>query len=338
MANFWNAFAQQVGTGDQIKDYQHAARTFVDGLYRLSPKHQTLFHVFIDVNPAIAEIDRNSQIELGLMAKQADLPKMSIQTKTLNAYNRKNIIQERINYDPVTLVFNDDSANVVRNFWYDYYKYYYRDSDHELSLYNQDHKYKARQEQNWGYSPATTSSSPYINSIRIYSLHQKKFSSYILIRPTITSFQHGQHNSGEYTPMEHSMTVAYEAVQYESGPVSNQTVLGFNEIHYDNSPSPLSSLGGGTRSILGAGGLVEGSGDVVTNLKNGNFLGAALGGLRTAKNFKNVSLSQVASGEFSQLGRNILRGQNPLSSIFVPTASSVKDGLARASANSTNNQ
>jgi hypothetical protein len=134
------------------------------------------------------------------------------------------------------------------------------------------------------------------------------------------------------------MNVAYETVFYGAGQVKKDTPTGFAMFHYDNSPSPLSSIGGGTRSILGAGGLVEGSGDVITNLKNGNFLGAALGGLRTAKNFKNVSLSQVASGEFSQLGRNILRGQNPLSSIFVPTAASVKDGLARASANSTNNQ
>jgi hypothetical protein len=130
--------------------------------------------------------------------------------------------------------------------------------------------------------------------------------------------------------MEHNMTVAYESVQYESGQVSAGTVLGFSDIHYDNSPSPLSSLGGGTTSILGPGGLVEGIGDSITNLQNGNFLGAALGGLRTARNFKNTNLKTVASAELKQLGTNILRGQNPLSTVFVPTSSSVTAGLSRA--------
>ena len=330
MANFWNSFAQQLGRGDQIKDYTHASKTFVDGLYRLAPKSKNLFHVFIDLNPAAASTDQNSQIEIGLMAKTLQLPKFNVQTKVLNAYNRKNIAQERINYDPVSISFHDDSANIVRNFWYGYYSYYYRDSDHELTVYEQEHKYKTRQEQTWGYTPKQSSSIPYITSIRIYSLHQKSFSSYILIHPTIMSFGHGEHTAGDDDFLEHTMQVGYEAIQYETGSVSNQTVLGFGEIHYDNSPSPLSSIGGGTRSILGPGGLVQGAGDVVTNLQNGNFLGAALGGLRTGTNLKNMSLSAVASGEFSQLGRNILRGQNPLSSVFVPTSGSIKSGLSKA--------
>jgi hypothetical protein len=130
--------------------------------------------------------------------------------------------------------------------------------------------------------------------------------------------------------MEHTMTVAYEAVQYATGPVSNGTVLGFSTIHYDNTPSPLTSLGGGTTSILGPGGLVEGAGDVVTNLQNGNFLGAALGGFRTANNFKNTNLKTVGGAELAQLGKNILRGQNPLSTVFVPTAGTINQGIAKA--------
>jgi hypothetical protein len=335
MANFWNSFINQVSTGDQIKDYQHASRTFVDGLYRLAPKYQSLFHVYFDLNQTVASgTDRSSQIELGMMAKTVALPRFSVQSKTYNAYNRKNVAQERINYDPVSITFHDDSADVVRNFWYQYYQYYYRDSDHQLTVYDQDHKYKTRQEQNWGFSPGSAGNlggTPvYINSIRIYSLHQKQFSSYILIRPTITSFQHGQHTSGDYSPMEHTMQVAYEAVQYETGPVSSGTVLGFSEIHYDQSASPLSSVGGGTNSILGKGGLVEGAGDVITNLQNGNFLGAALGAVRTAKNFKKTDLKAAATAEFAQIGKDILRGQNPLSTVFVPTAASIKEGLSKA--------
>jgi len=189
-----------------------------------------------------------------------------------------------------------------------------------------------RQEQNWGFGPRNTGSGApnYINAIRIYSLHQKSFSSYILFRPTIQSFQHGEHTQGEYSPLEHSMTFAYEAVQYEYGPVSRGTVMGFNIMHYDNTPSPLTSIGGGTTSILGPGGLVEGVGDAVTNLQNGNFGAAALGSLRTFNNFKNTNLKTVASAELAQTAKNILRGQNTQSTVFAPTSSSIADGIAKS--------
>lgn len=329
MASFGNQFLKQLETGDEIKDYKHASRTFIDGLYRLSPKIGSLFHVFIDLNDSIAGIDQNSQIEIGLMAKSVMLPKFNIQTKTNNAYNRKNITQEKIKYDPVTMSFHDDSANIVRDFWYKYYSHFYRDSDHQLSVYASPSKYERRQSQDWGYNPKSNSVN-FIKSIRIYSLHQKQFSSYILINPIITNFAHGQHTQGEWTPLEHSMTIEYEAVQYEYGPVSNETVQGFNVIHYDNEPSPLSGVGGGTTSILGKGGLVESAGDVVQNLADGNFGAASLGVLRTAKNFRNADLKGIASAELLQTARNILRGQNTQSPIFVPTQNSVREGLAKS--------
>ena len=333
MAGIANTLVNLIGSKSDLKDYTHASKTFVDSLYRLGPKSTAMFHVFIDVNPAIASIDPTQQVEVGLLAKTATLPKFTIQNKTLNAYNRKNIVQERIAYDPITFTFHDDSANVVRNFWYGYYSHYYRDADHSEPLYNMEHKYQKRQSQDWGYSPLASNAAgapTYINSIRIYSLHQKSFSSYILLRPTITSFAHGQHTQGEYNLLEHSMTVAYEAVQYEHGTVSNGTVQGFNIVHYDNSPSPLSTLGGGTTSILGPGGLIENGSDIVKNLQDGNYGAALLGSLRSYNNFKNADIKKVAVGELKRTGLSILRGQNTQSTLFVPTATSIQEGLAKA--------
>lgn len=329
-----NNFLKQLAEGDQIRDYQHATRMFVDGLYRLSPKLQSLFHVFVDLNPVISNTDQQSQVEIGMMAKSVALPRFTVTNKIYNAYNRKNLVQDKINYDPLTITFHDDSADVVRKFWYEYYSHYYRDADHNEAMYSQEHKYKQRQELNWGFSPKATQGTPnYINSIRIYSLHQKSFSAYTLIRPMIQSFQHGQHTAGEYAPLEHTMTVAYEAVQYTSGRVSNGTVLGFGGIHYDRTPSPLTSIGGGTTSILGPGGLVEGANDAITNFQTGNFGAAALGALRTGNNFKNTNLKAVASGELLQIGQNILKGQNTQSTVFVPTASTVTQGLSTSGSN-----
>ena len=299
---FVNQLLNQLGTGDEIKDWQHASRTFVDGLYRLSP-----------INPRINPKDPS---EIGMLAKTVTLPKFSVQTKTYNAYNRKNIAQERIIYDPISLTFHDDSSNIVRDFWQGYYQFYYRDWEQSAELFKQESKYTKRPSQNWGLSPQSGPGAiPYINSIRIYSLHQKSFSSYILMNPTITSFAHGQHSAGDYDPLEHTMQIEYEALHYESGPVSSGRVQGFAHVHYDKTASPLSSLGGGTTSLLGPGGAVEGAGDVLTNLGNGNFAAAALGAFRTSGNFKKT---------------NILRGQNPQSSIFVPTMSSIQSGLSKA--------
>lgn len=326
--NIFGGLLQSIAPQQNIRDYQHAARTFIDGLYRLSPKLGNLFHVYIDVNQAIAAMAQTDQIEVGLMAKSAALPKFNIQNKVHNAYNRKTVQQEKINYDPVSITFHDDSADIVRKFWYNYYTFYYRDSDYGIiDNYKDDSKYKQRQKQGWGFSPkqAGTGNLPYINSIRIYSLHQKRFSSYTLIRPMITSFAHGEHSAGSYTPMEHQMTVAYEGVLYDSGPVSNGTVLGFDEIHYDDTPSPLRNPG----ALIGAGG------NIINDIQNGD-IGSAVQNIINAKNIAlgtNTQLKQASSLDLSSVGTSIMKGQNPLSSIFAPTSSGVLDGIKKASSN-----
>ncbi len=325
--NIFGQLLQSVAPNQNIKDYKHATRTFVDGLYRLSPKIGTLFHVYMDLNDAMGATDNMSRIEMGLMAKQVQLPKFTIQNKVHNAYNRKTLQQERVNYDPVNITFHDDSSDVVRKFWQGYFSYYYRDSDYAMpggavDNYKDDSKYKQRQNQNWGYTPKTanTGNLPYLNSIRIYSLHQKRFSSYTLIRPMITAFQHGQHTSGEYGTMEHNMTVNYEGVLYDSGPVNNGTVLGFDEIHYDNTPSPLRSLGG----LIGAGK------SIFNSIENGDLGSAVQNGINAVNilSGSNTQLKQAPSLDLSSIGDNIMKGKNPLSTIFVPTSSSVAQGMA----------
>lgn len=322
---FWGDVLQSVAPNQNIRDFQHASRTFVDSLYRLSPKLGSLFHVFVDVNQNIAGIDQNSQIEIGLMAKSVSLPKFNVQNKVYNAYNRKVVQQERVTYDPVNITFHDDSADIVNLFWQKYFQYYYRDSDYlgNEQTYNYDSKYKTRQQQMWGYSPqANDNNQAYINAIRIYSLHQKRFNSYYLIRPMITNFQHGQHTAGDYTPLEHQMTVAYESVLYESGPVSNGTVQGFDVIHYDNTPSPLRNAGAAIGSVKG----------IIKGVQNGDLGSIIHGGMNAMNIFtgSNMQLKQASSVDLSSVGNNILKGQNPFSPVFAPTSASVQQGITKA--------
>ncbi|MCX7180697.1 MAG: hypothetical protein NTX56_18680, partial [Proteobacteria bacterium] len=207
MANVFNNFFPQAMTGDTIKDWDHASRLYVANNYNLAPKNSFLFHVFFDVNRAALNVnlaastangmgDTNKQKELGMLVKSVQLPKYNADMSTLNAYNRPHVIQKKMHHSPVQITFHDDSANIVRNFWYDYYSYYYRNTDYssssDLAPYNGVHKEitTARKFKDWGYSirgstSGTNITAPYLNAIRIFSLHNKQFSEYVLVNPII---------------------------------------------------------------------------------------------------------------------------------------------------------
>jgi hypothetical protein len=241
-------------------------------------------------------------------------------------------------YDPVVLKFHDDSASLMREFWYDYYTYYYRDSDHPEQVYNSEHKYVPRQRDNWGYTLKPDAQGPgvitvpaklnVIQSISIYSMSQKQFHEYVLINPTITQFQHGEHNASETSGiMEHTMQITYESVKYRRGTVTDQTMAAML-LKYDKTPSPLSPAGGGTRTIFGPGGLVNAVQDISADLASGNFLAAAITAARVGQTFKGVNLGQVAKAEgLEGLNAAIRTGNNPYSSVTVPGAASVLGSL-----------
>ena len=128
-------FGQQILKGffgaDNLRDYQHASRTFLTNSYELKPRFKFLFHVNFVLNvdqiPALrtAQIFGETQLSsLSLSVKTVDLPKYTFNTETLNQYNRKRVVQTKINYDPVTITFHDDSGDNIREMWYQYYSYY----------------------------------------------------------------------------------------------------------------------------------------------------------------------------------------------------------------------
>lgn len=323
MTSIVNQFLKELGAGTNVKDYRHASKIFIDDNYRLSPKYSWLFHVAFDL--ANTQLDRDQVLEMGMLVKRVDLPRYTIDTKTYNAYNRVNVVQTKIKYDPITIVFHDDGANVIRSFWYDYMSMYYRDTDYAEPLYHQSHKYDIRQAQDWGYQVPPErynfSGQPerMINAIRLYSLHQKKFTEYILINPTITQFQHGSHVNGEQGTLEHTMTVAYETVLYGYGYIVPGQNTNFATLHYDFTPSPLTPEGGGTQSILGPGGLLNAASSITNNLGQGNLLGAGFTAFKAFNNFKGSNLGAMAGLELSQIGKDVLTGYNPNNRLQIPS-------------------
>lgn len=332
--SIFDGFLTQLGTGDKIKDWAHASKLFVDGNYRLSPKMAHLYHVFFELNPEITgpmggNLGMQKIKEAGMLVKSIDLPKFSIDNKTLNSYNRPNIVQTKVKYDPVSMSFHDDSSDVVRQLWTMYYKHYYRDADGTVSRdgkydahYSNASKYVAKRDTNYGYSPASEVRSrppQFISAIRIYSMHQKVFSEYILVNPIITSFKHGSHSASTGEPMQNDMTIAYEFALYNQGTVDSIASFGLHSDHYDKSPSPLKPANG-TQSILGPGGLFD-TVDGVLNAKDP--LSGALMAYRGLKNGASMNLKNAALGELGQIGMDVLRGSNPLNRIAVPSISSL---------------
>jgi hypothetical protein len=328
----FDGFLKQLATGDQIKDFKHASRLYVDNNYALSPKYDWLYHVYFDLDPTLTKVARDRVLEAGMLVKSVDLPKFNIDTKTFNMYNRPDVIQTKIKYDNIQITFHDDQSDVVRNFWFDYMHHYYRDMDASYSdssgqihpLYHSKTQYRLGQRDvlnNFGYKPRNgggVNGAQYIQAIRIYSLHQKRFSEYTLVNPTIISFSHGQHQASSNGSLEHSMTLAYTTLLYASGYVTRNTVKGFADLHYDKSPSPLTAAGGGTNSILGPGGIVSALDSFVQNPVRGAF-----GLFRSFEKNQNVDLGGLAAAELLSAGTDILNGRDPRDRFFVPSIGSL---------------
>ena len=134
MSSFGQDFLKGFTRTDSLRDYTHASKTFRTNAYELKPRFKFLFHVQFTLNVGEIQALKNAKIfgaseiyNLSLAVKTVDLPKYSIDTAVMNQYNRKRIVQTKINYDPVNITFHDDGGDNIREMWYQYYSYYYKD-------------------------------------------------------------------------------------------------------------------------------------------------------------------------------------------------------------------
>jgi len=323
MASLYNADLKPLAKGTFTHPYDHATKLFVTDTYRLAPKQSFLYYVVINIDPSQTQLgsgflggvlsfaDRFQNLETGMLVKRVELPKFSIGTKTLNAYNRKNIVQTNIQYEPVNFTFHDDAADVITNFWNDYYTYYYRDSDYGVNDYSRPEKYAPRNKIGWGYSPRNSSLPNFIKNIRIFSLHNKRFTEYLLVNPIITGWQHGEHDSSnDRSLMENKMTVTYETVKYFTGFVNPVSVDGFSLLHYDNASSPISTSVTNIYTDAGFLGVLDSVPKDLRKPDGSNGAGGPLSSLlsmfRLYNNLKNVNLKTVVGTTLGSAGVGIL--------------------------------
>ena len=281
-----------------MKDYRHASRLYIDDNFKLMPKQKFLFHVVFNLDEEIAETQftANERTQLNMLVKAADLPRYGYNVEEKIQYNKKMSPAPRIQCEPVNITFHDDHADTVNAFWKKYYEYTIADgvsmnSDLQISATKDDY-YKPeylRTTNRYGLDTPKQRGKPYIKGIEIFVLHKQRFTSMTLVNPVIGSFAHDQLDQADGAGvMQNTMQIFYETVLYKSGIINVNNVPGFATINYDKEPSPLTVLGGGTNSIFGPGGVVDGIGSVIKNVRSGNILGAILSASNTYNNAKKI--------------------------------------------------
>ena len=338
-----------------MKDYQHASRLYLDDNFKLMPKQKFLFHVVFNTDETlfVDGFNANERYQLNMLVKQCDLPKYNMSYEEKTQYNKKMYAGTRIAYEPVNITFHDDHADTVNAFWKKYYEYNIADSigmNSDLTISNTKDDYynfgDARQTTKFGMDTPRQRQKPYLKGIEIFVLHKKRFTSMTLVNPVIGSFSHDNLDQADGAGvMNNTMQILYETVIYKSGIINKNNVPGFATINYDNSPSPLTVLGGGTNSIFGPGGVVDGVGSVIRNVQSGNILGAILGASNTYNNAKKIKKSAVkeelkgiAKDGILEVGKQAGSITNPVAQFSVGAAAIVgASALASARGTADNN-
>lgn len=232
-----------------VADFSHAGRIFTAGNMQLSPKVKYLYHVVFKMNPFVLQGRDVDKAKVSVLVKSAELPKINVQTETLNQYNRKKHTQVKVDYLPVVLRFHDDSSHIVSELWKSYFTYYYADSISAKqpiltyvrnAMSNESINSVLGGAARFGYDNG--SYAKFFNSIKIYQLSRGNWFSYDLINPIITNWAHDSLDSSSNATSEQSMTLLYEAIAYDSGSGKPE---GFGSAErYDVVKSP-SRVGGG---------------------------------------------------------------------------------------------
>jgi|TARA_B110000977_G_scaffold198679_1_gene284100 hypothetical protein len=312
-----------LGPKGTMADWQHASRLYVDGNLKLAPKSKFLYHTYFQLDPIVRsilpELKDKHNLEIGMLVKSADLPRYTSNVETRNKYNRKKNVQTGIQYEPITITFHDDNYGVTTALLEAYYRYYFADAGYGRlpGAYNKagagDNTYMGSGRNQWKFGLDNNVTVPFFQNIQISQLAKKTYTTYTIVNPIITNWQHDSvDNSDSSGMMQNTITIAYEAVHYSRGPSDssnpdNPAPTGFGATeHYDKQPSPISLLGGGPLSFDGAFGAGADLYDYIS--KGQGFtspLQAGLAAFQLLRGLENLTLDQLKDETFVGL-KNVL--------------------------------
>ena len=236
-------------SGPSMRDYQHASRLYVDDNFARAPKLGFTYFVRFNINTtSFNEGSKNEYKTAGLLVKKVDLPKFTVDTETINQYNRKKVIQKKVTYNAIKIDLHDDNRDVTTSLWLDYFKHYYNDTSQNSAAFT-DTKFGTT-DYRYGMYDNSAATKPFFDSIDIFVFHKHRYSSFSLVNPMIKEWQHDSLDQSEGSKiLQNSMTVEYENVHYGEGVVADLESSGeWPDIYYDKELSPI-LLGTGAKDL-----------------------------------------------------------------------------------------
>jgi hypothetical protein len=303
-----------------LADYAHADALYVRNNMRLSPKTKFLYHVVIDVNQsAIASLGYTVQNllnkrEFNLLVETVDLPTFSVDVDEKNQYNRKKLVQTRVRYEPVQLVFHDDMAGLTTLLWEAYFRYYYQDPNYASknsrgqpnttvpqAYYHSMYRGEDANKYRYGLDNNRSNSTPFFNSISVYQLYSNnarpEHTAFTLINPMISNMSHDTMSQSETGLTKNTMRINYEAVIYGRGRTAVDEPAGFADpAHYDLSYGTFSNKPNNIGDLFTIGGLVNGISTVWNDVRNGQVdSNTILAGIGILQNLQNINTNKPST-------------------------------------------
>ena len=249
MAAIFDPYIQNTDQSLHLRDARHAHQLYNEHNFAYAPKTKFLYHIVFEFNQQVATSGKIPNCdffrrEIGVLVKASDLPGFKVSTETIQQYNRKKVVQTRLDYDPVSVTFHDDNTGVTRAMFDEYYRYYFQDgnknNDGVATDYDPRDKFGTAVPR---YGLDNGTDLPFFTAIRLYQLSRQRWFGYTLINPLVTAWKHDKlDNSSGGETMENILTLMYEGVLYTHGDiVEDSDPAGFasQQTRYDLVPSPL---------------------------------------------------------------------------------------------------
>lgn len=200
------------------------------------PKPKTLYYVYFDMNTDFFETlsehdtfiktlynNRNGldnlkklTFEITKLVKEYNKPNITMETSTINEYNRKRIIYKNIKYNDVKIKFYDVRDNVVQRVFLSYLRGI--NSDLSFNQYD-DRSTKWMKEistntyqENIDYGLTINSNKKLFNNISFCEYFQDTLTVYTIKNPKITNISFGESKMGDFTSNDIEVTFQYESI------------------------------------------------------------------------------------------------------------------------------
>lgn len=271
---------------------------------------------------------------LGFTMKRIDRPGMSFQTQVLNQYNKKRVIQTKVEYEPISVTFYDTYDLRIHEMFQQYFRYYYGDGSKTIYDWSYDVTNRDFRSAPWGFSPnqiANPNDGNFFSHIEIYTFGNGSYTRTDLINPKITKFNPSDLSYEEgLVTQEITMSIEYEGlVQYNEGKKSPMagSILELSRLnladYYESEDGPIGD-GSLTSSWLGNPSVAQP--DILSNLLNDITTAAVSGRPVTGKTVSNSVLNSFGKFNFGAGGMS--GGNNTMGSLLTTGTSGLTSGAS----------